>query len=171
MAQGEENEKRKKYLAKYREEHREQRRIEGAKWREDNPAYFQRYYQHHRDTIRRRSQKRYIENKDECLAQTRYYKLSAESKAAKMAYQKRMRSLYPQVYRARKILGKAVKAGTVIRGKCEVCGASRVEAHHDSYERGKELEVRWLCNYHHRLIEGKILVPKSDISHKADIPT
>lgn len=125
--------------------------------------YFRKYYLRHRDVIRRRSQKRYIANREDCLDKTRYRPMTAESKAVKMAYQKKMRALYPQVYRARKILGRAVKSGVVIRGTCEKCGATRVEAHHDSYERGKELEVRWLCNYHHREVEGKILVPRADL--------
>lgn len=33
------------------------------------------------------------------------------------------------------------------RKPCEVCGATKVEAHHDDYE--KPLEVRWLCKQHH----------------------
>ncbi|MFC3331681.1 hypothetical protein ACFOEM_04310 [Paenalcaligenes hominis] len=34
-----------------------------------------------------------------------------------------------------------------MRGDCEVCGKSKVDAHHDDYS--KPLEVRWLCREHH----------------------
>lgn len=122
--------------------------------------YCKKYYQTHKSTIRKRVRERYIANREKCLEQVRYHKLSKESKDNKIAYQRKMRSLYPQVFRARKMVGRAVKAGTLVRGVCEKCGSPRVEAHHDSYEVGKELNVRWFCNYHHRLIEGRILVPQ-----------
>jgi len=36
---------------------------------------------------------------------------------------------------------------------CEVCGATKVEAHHDDYT--KPLEVRWLCKRHHSEVHTK----------------
>jgi len=43
---------------------------------------------------------------------------------------------------------KAVKAGTLERQPCEVCGSTeRVEGHHDDYD--QPLAVRWLCKQHH----------------------
>jgi hypothetical protein len=42
----------------------------------------------------------------------------------------------------------AIKAGTLVRGPCEVCGRRRVQAHHDDY--AAPLAVRWLCGEHHR---------------------
>lgn len=41
----------------------------------------------------------------------------------------------------------AIRTGRLIRQPCEVCGESRVEAHHDDYT--KPLDVRWLCVAHH----------------------
>lgn len=47
-------------------------------------------------------------------------------------------------------LNYAIRKGVVKRLPCEVCGAYG-QAHHDSYEIGNELEVRWLCQKHHKL--------------------
>lgn len=49
---------------------------------------------------------------------------------------------------ARKLARLAVRRGVLIRQPCEVCGAERVEAHHDDYS--QPLNVRWLCPTHHR---------------------
>jgi hypothetical protein len=42
---------------------------------------------------------------------------------------------------------KALLAGKIERQPCEVCGAAKVDAHHDDYRR--PLDVRWLCHTHH----------------------
>lgn len=52
---------------------------------------------------------------------------------------------------ARDAVRLAVRRGDLVRGRCETCGAERVEAHHDDY--GKPLEVRWLCQKHHREVD------------------
>lgn len=44
---------------------------------------------------------------------------------------------------------RAVARGDLTPRACEVCGAAAALAHHDDYER--RLEVRWLCDRHHRL--------------------
>lgn len=41
-----------------------------------------------------------------------------------------------------------IKRGLLIRYPCEVCGDTKVEAHHDDYS--KTYDVRWLCFKHHR---------------------
>lgn len=53
---------------------------------------------------------------------------------------------------ARVVLRRAVTAGKIKRLPCEVCGASKVEGHHDDYS--KPFEVRWLCNPHHRAVHN-----------------
>lgn len=50
-------------------------------------------------------------------------------------------------WRARGLARHAIASGRLVRGPCEVCGATRVDAHHDDYSR--PLEVRWLCRPHH----------------------
>ena len=51
-------------------------------------------------------------------------------------------------YLAHKRVEYAVKVGKLQRKPCDVCGASRSQAHHDDYE--KPLEVMWLCPKHHK---------------------
>lgn len=48
---------------------------------------------------------------------------------------------------ARQRVREALDAGRMARRPCEVCGATKAEAHHDDYTR--PLEVRWLCPTHH----------------------
>jgi DNA-directed RNA polymerase subunit RPC12/RpoP len=49
---------------------------------------------------------------------------------------------------ARAQVTSAIRAGRLVRQPCEVCGAVKVDAHHDDYSR--PLDVRWLCRAHHR---------------------
>ena len=48
---------------------------------------------------------------------------------------------------ARRQVRSAVEAGLLSRLPCEVCGETKVHAHHDDYS--KPLDVRWLCQMHH----------------------
>lgn len=44
-----------------------------------------------------------------------------------------------------------VRTGKIERMPCEVCGSTeKVQGHHDSYRVGFELDVRWLCQDHHK---------------------
>lgn len=47
----------------------------------------------------------------------------------------------------------ALKTGKLERKRCEVCGDSRVQAHHKNYN--KPYEVEWLCIKDHRIADGK----------------
>jgi hypothetical protein len=55
--------------------------------------------------------------------------------------------------KARTALGYAVRAGKVLRGPCEECGARPTQAHHDDYS--DPLKVRWLCRLHHQAISPR----------------
>ncbi len=50
-------------------------------------------------------------------------------------------------YKAQVKLRNAVVAGNIIRQPCQLCGKSKVHAHHSDYT--KPLEVMWLCPKHH----------------------
>lgn len=51
--------------------------------------------------------------------------------------------------RAHAEVRKALRTGDLKRGRCEVCGSLRVEAHHEDYT--APLSVTWLCRRHHKL--------------------
>lgn len=50
---------------------------------------------------------------------------------------------------ASRLVQQSVRSGEMVKGSCEVCGATeRIHGHHDDYN--KPLSVRWLCPKHHR---------------------
>lgn len=63
--------------------------------------------------------------------------------AGSKAYQAR----YPEKRKAHVWVGNAIRDGRLIRGVCETCGAEKVQAHHDNYD--KPFEVRWFCRSCH----------------------
>jgi hypothetical protein len=65
-----------------------------------------------------------------------------------------MRLKYPEKHEARQKLRYAVKVGKLKKLPCEVCGEVKVHGHHEDYS--KPLEVKWLCDIHHKQIEGKL---------------
>jgi len=54
---------------------------------------------------------------------------------------------HPERASARQAVGIALRSGRLTKQPCEVCGAKKVDAHHDDYS--KPLEVHWLCRTHH----------------------
>jgi hypothetical protein len=50
--------------------------------------------------------------------------------------------------RARRLMAHAIHRGKIVRGSCEICGATGAQAHHDDYL--NPLKVTWLCFKHHR---------------------
>lgn len=54
---------------------------------------------------------------------------------------------------ARNAVGQKIRRGQMERGKCEVCGSTDTQAHHEDY--GKPFDVRWLCDLHHRSLHGE----------------
>lgn len=54
---------------------------------------------------------------------------------------------------ARSVTKRAIQRGELEKGPCEVCGAEKVDAHHEDYT--KPLDVRWLCSKHHAEVHRK----------------
>jgi hypothetical protein len=48
----------------------------------------------------------------------------------------------------------ALRQGKLKRGRCEVCGSFRVQAHHESYQPEHYLVVRWFCVKHHQQLHA-----------------
>lgn len=61
--------------------------------------------------------------------------------------QENWRARNPEKRKAHNAVAWAMGTGKLVRRSCEVCGATRVHAHHDDYS--KPLSVRWLCPLHH----------------------
>lgn len=52
-------------------------------------------------------------------------------------------------HRVRSLTRSYIKAGILIKEKCEICRTMKnIEAHHDNYT--KPMDIRWLCRKHHR---------------------
>lgn len=60
----------------------------------------------------------------------------------------------PEKQKARMLLFRAVRNGSIFKGKCEVCGNEKSEAHHADYS--KPLDVKWLCKKHHTEVHFNI---------------
>lgn len=72
---------------------------------------------------------------------------------------RRIRAEQPEKYAARTAVNNAIRDGRLVKGPCEVCGATkRVHAHHDDYS--KPLDVRWLCPKHHAEAHGGHFIQK-----------
>lgn len=119
-----------------------------------------------RDPIERReySRRYHLANRERMLAaMKRWARANPEKKRAidarrnsgirgrDIARARRLKE--PEKVRARVAVSKALAAGQLVRGPCEVCGAAHVEGHHDDYS--KPLVVRWLCPLHHREEHGR----------------
>lgn len=61
---------------------------------------------------------------------------------------------HPEKMRARYAVANAIRDGRLKKRPCEVCGAKKVEGHHEDYSR--PLDVNWLCNVHHRARHSEI---------------
>lgn len=85
-----------------------------------------------------------------------HHRAAAEKKKAYYAarHVKRIEEGYYNRYRrapeklaAQRAVSTARANGTLIPQPCRVCGAEKVDAHHEDYS--KPLEVMWLCRTHH----------------------
>jgi len=67
-------------------------------------------------------------------------------KASEIA--KKWRQSDSRILKAHNAVTRAIRSGKIGRKPCEVCGAEKSVAHHDSYN--KPLEVKWYCQVHHK---------------------
>lgn len=67
--------------------------------------------------------------------------------------QRRYRLSNPKKNAARAAVNRAIRSGSMVKGRCEFCGNEDVDAHHDDYAR--PLDVRWLCRVHHMIEHGR----------------
>lgn len=123
-------------------------------------------------------QKLYQENREERLSWQKKYNLAHKKERA--AYNKKYFSenkertnTYMREYmkdnqkyrirhRAHSAVGYALRTEKLKTQSCEVCGSSKVEAHHCDYN--KPLDVIWLCKEHHEEwhMKNKPLYPKEE---------
>ena len=78
------------------------------------------------------------------------YKNLEAKKRGQISYRIR----YPEKFLAHCMVNNAVRDKRLFKQPCEVCGKTKVHAHHDDYY--KPMEVRWLCKKHHLEVHGKI---------------
>lgn len=123
------------------------------KSKEDEKEYNQKYYALYKERIKAGRRKYYRNNVAKCLACSIKANLSEETKRRGLLRQTESRKRFPMKHRARKMVYRAVKAGKLVRGPCEICGHTKVEAHHSDYT--KALEIRWLCRRCHMIVEGR----------------
>lgn len=90
----------------------------------------------------------YASKREQYAAYERVRSRRPERKAQILDGQKCWRAQSPDKYRARTAVGNALRDGRITKTPCEVCGALKVQAHHDDY--AKPLDVRWLCFRCHR---------------------
>ena len=91
---------------------------------------------------------RYEAKRELCAAYERKRAQDPERKRKAAEYQRIRRARFPGKYKARQAVSNAVRDGRLTKQPCEVCGSTKVQAHHDDYR--KPLSVRWFCFKHHR---------------------
>ena len=89
-----------------------------------------------------------IENREKRLYYYRDYDRKRGNRQTP-EYKKNYSEKYPNKRKAHHIVNNAIRSKKLFKEPCEICGSFyRPHAHHDDYS--KPLEVRWLCDPHHR---------------------
>ena len=104
-----------------------------------------------KECTKRDVQENYRVNVEHYVAYEKERAQRPERKKAQRTYLRERRPAHKR--NATVITSNAIRAGRLVRQPCEVCGALKVEAHHDDYN--KPLDVRWLCRKHHLEHHGK----------------
>ena len=81
---------------------------------------------------------------------------SKKRRGLKITYMNKWRERHPGSHIAHRRVSEAIRAGTLKKLPCVICGSNKSEAHHPDYR--MPLNVVWLCLKHHRLVEGRLVV-------------
>ena len=81
------------------------------------------------------------------------YQQTAEGRCAATRAKRRYAERYAQRRAANVAVGNAVRDGHLLKLPCQVCGASKTEAHHPVYS--QPLNVVWLCKPHHQQLHNE----------------
>ena len=97
-------------------------------------------------------------------------RVKPKTKQQQKQISKNQRTKFPEKIKARSVVLNALRSGSLVRGKCEVCGTSkRVHAHHWSYLPEHWYNVQWLCHTHHmeahrKMRENELILSASSSS-------
>jgi ribosomal protein S27AE len=89
------------------------------------------------------------------LKRIEYYRAYDRARGSRQpkSYLVEYRERFPNKYRAHNKLNNALRDGKIRKEPCEKCGKRKSVAHHDDYL--KPLDVRWLCQAHHKQWHAK----------------
>jgi len=129
-------------------------------------AYVKEHYKANREKYLQRSKEAYRAEggREASVKAGRKYSNSPKGKAAKRRYYEKNREKVREYNRkwrrehrlqtrAHCAVYRALLRGDIEKKPCEVCGEVKVEAHHEDYN--KPLDVKWLCNKHHKKLHRK----------------
>ena len=63
------------------------------------------------------------------------------------AHSRKFREKHPEKRAAHLAVARALRAGTLAKQPCSICGSTKSESHHDDYT--QPLDVIWFCRQHH----------------------
>jgi len=106
------------------------------------------------DADRAAARRQYAKTQDGILAaQKARAKWAKENKGKIYESTKAYRKKYPKKCRAHEKVAYEIKRGNLTRKPCEICSEVKSVAHHDDYD--KPLDIRWLCQAHHKQWHAK----------------
>lgn len=134
--------------AAYYERTKERQKEYAKAWRKDNAEHVYKVNKARRkanpDKHRESMRKSYAKHASKRLSDIKNWQKENRDRINE-AQRKNYHSIKGQAQRAVKY---ALKRGEIKKLPCTICGAQKVEAHHEDYT--KPLEVTWLCKKHHR---------------------
>ena len=110
------------------------------------------------------SKKSYRKNRERILQHQHGYQHTIAAKKLKSLRDKEQRKTFRQKVNTRVRTYMAIKQGKLEKLPCQVCGDKKSEAHHPDYS--NHLLIIWLCNKHHKMLEGNWVLPASDEERK-----